>query len=73
MYFTDYIKVYLQADDSGTVASQDRLSSQPNAPDKTRTNGLSEEAAAVPINENLFVDEDLDALDDELQDLDLEE
>ncbi|KAI4470480.1 zinc finger-containing protein p48znf [Holotrichia oblita] len=62
-----------EADNSGTVAAQDRLQSQINEADKAPTNGLNEEASAVPINENLFVVEDLDALDDELKDLDLEE
>lgn len=68
-----FILHFIQADNSGTVAAQDRLQSQLNEADKAPTNGLNEEASAVPINENLFVVEDLDALDDELKDLDLEE
>ncbi|XP_022904754.1 zinc finger CCCH domain-containing protein 15 homolog [Onthophagus taurus] len=48
-----------EVDGSGTLATEDRLK--------------KDEAAAVPINENLFVDEDLDALDEELNDLELGE
>lgn len=68
-----YLNVAIQADNSGTVATEDRLQSQKTEEDEAPTNGVAEEASAVPINENLFVDEDLDALDDELKDLDLEE
>jgi hypothetical protein len=41
----------------------------------TDTGGVGEGAAAVPINENLFVDddEDLDDLDEALDDLDLQQ
>lgn len=44
---------------------------------ESETNGTPEasgttfEDEAGPINENLFLDEDLDGLDDELNDLDL--
>lgn len=43
---------------------------------EAETNGTPEasgtfEDEAGPINENLFLDEDLDGLDDELNDLDL--
>lgn len=34
---------------------------------------VGEGAAALAINENLFTEEDLEGLDDELEDLDLEE
>lgn len=34
---------------------------------------VGEGAAALAINENLFVEEDLEGLEDELEDLDLEE
>lgn len=34
---------------------------------------LEEGAAAVAINENLFIEEDLEGLEEELGDLDLEE
>ncbi|XP_050437251.1 zinc finger CCCH domain-containing protein 15 homolog [Adelges cooleyi] len=37
------------------------------------TRFVEAESAAIPINENLFVDEDLDDLDDELNELNLEE
>lgn len=56
----------------------DRLTSVKESVENTSlTNGnLNSEVdpvSAVPINENLFLDEDLDALDDELEDLDLNE
>jgi len=34
---------------------------------------VEEDAAAVAINENLFIEEDLEGLEEELGDLDLEE
>lgn len=49
----------------------------PTADETPASNGLTEasgttlEDEAGPINENLFLDEDLDGLDDELNDLDL--
>lgn len=58
-----------EVDGSGTVASDDRFKNEPTS--SSTANG--EETSAVPINENLFLDEDLDALDDELQDLEIEE
>lgn len=59
-----------QPDDSGTIASSNRLTedSQGNAETST-ANGTE----AVPINENLFLEEDLDGLEDELNDLDIDE
>lgn len=51
------------------MASEDRL----KANSEVLENGIEEGASAVPINENLFLEEDLDALDEELNDLDLEE
>lgn len=68
-----------EADDTGTKATEDRLQQLnqglPNG-DGPESQGSSdaspsdEAAAAVPINENLFLDEDLD---EELQNLDLED
>ncbi|XP_028174626.1 zinc finger CCCH domain-containing protein 15 homolog [Ostrinia furnacalis] len=67
-----------EADDTGTKASEDRLTQlgkglpngdhAPAASEAAETAEASE--AAVPINENLFLDEDLD---EELQNLDLED
>lgn len=56
-----------EVDGSGTVASEDRNTQLRNGID-------SASADAVPINENLFMDEDcLEGLDDELNDLDIED
>lgn len=70
-----------EADDSGTIAKNDRLTEQQNCNETdsttTTSNGttsdLSNNDGAVPINENLFLEEDLDGLDAELDDLDIEE
>lgn len=48
-----------EVDDTGTRLTQDRF----NGSDVT----------TIPINENLFLDEDLDDLDDELDELNLED
>lgn len=60
----------VQVDGTGTVAGDDRLKQSVAV-----ANGVpsGEEVAAVPINENLFLDEDLDALDDELNELDIDQ
>lgn len=58
-------------DESGTQAINDRLKLPDGSSNNIQTNGIEDEASAVPINENLFIEEDLDALDDELQDLEL--
>ncbi|XP_017780346.1 PREDICTED: zinc finger CCCH domain-containing protein 15 homolog [Nicrophorus vespilloides] len=60
-----------EVDGSGTLAAEDRLKAE--IPPEQTNGSVDEAAAAVPINENLFLEEDLDALDDELNDLDLEE
>ncbi|XP_026463588.1 zinc finger CCCH domain-containing protein 15 homolog [Ctenocephalides felis] len=65
-----------EVDGSGTVAAEDRLKSEKESSEDvalTNGNSNSQVESAVPINENLFLDEDLDALDDELEDLDLNE
>lgn len=75
-----------ESDDTGTQALEDRLKTQHvyNGNSSSEENGnaetgktvqsLSNEgASAVPIDENLFVDDDLDGLDDELDDLGLDQ
>lgn len=78
-----------EVDGTGTVALSDRLqataaagpddddddddsppSSTSGSSGDRKTNG---DADATPINENLFLDEDLAGLDDELNDLDLDD
>lgn len=60
-----------EVDGTGTVAKEDRFK------EENKSNGddgnAVEGASAVPINENLFLEEDLDGLDEELNDLELEE
>lgn len=63
-----------EVDGSGTLATEDRFKSEPTTNGTTPIeNGTTSSATDVPINENLFLEDDLDAIDDELQDLDLEE
>ncbi|KXJ83943.1 zinc finger CCCH domain-containing protein 15 homolog [Aedes albopictus] len=66
-----------EVDNTGTVAEEDRWQKmKANLPDEPAENGEVEGAAAVPasssdaapINENLFLDEDLEGIDDELSD-----
>lgn len=58
-----------EADGTGTVATEDRLKKN----DSTEKCVVSaEDVEPVPINENLFLDEDLDALDEELKDLEID-
>ncbi|KAG6460647.1 zinc finger CCCH domain-containing protein 15 homolog [Manduca sexta] len=62
-----------EVDDSGTKAATDRLQRLGEGlenGEKEEEESQSQEPAAVPINENLFLDEDLD---EELQNLDLED
>ena len=66
----NYVKPQ-QVDESGTQAINDRLKFPDGSSNNIQVNGIGDEASAVPINENLFTEEDLDALDDELQDLEL--
>ncbi|XP_078048760.1 zinc finger CCCH domain-containing protein 15 homolog [Augochlora pura] len=56
-----------------TVASADRLKNNEVADGENSTVTLGEGAAALAINENLFLEEDLRGLEDELEDIDLEE
>lgn len=58
-------------DDTGTIATEDRLKAAQANGETTVPNEI--DIAAVPINENLFVDDDLDGIDDELNDLDLDQ
>ncbi|XP_055595811.1 zinc finger CCCH domain-containing protein 15 homolog [Uranotaenia lowii] len=63
-----------EVDDTGTVAEADRWEKMYNALPKAAPNGVETEEAtagtsdAAPINENLFLDEDLEGIDDELSD-----
>ena len=67
---------YFQVDGTGTVATDDRFQkSKESKSDEAgieppQTNGLVTDDAG-PINEDLFMDEDLEGLDDELNDLEL--
>lgn len=58
-------------DGTGTVAAEDRLKAQP--PEAQSENATADVVDATPFNENLFLDEDLDGLDQELNDLDLDD
>lgn len=59
-------------DGTGTVATEDRFKDVPKEnSSEVATEGAA--AAAVPINENLFLEDDLDGLDKELDDIDLDE
>lgn len=66
-------------DGSGTVATDDRFfkSKKSSATikeedEESPSSDDSNENDAAPINENLFLDEDLEGLDDELNELDLD-
>ncbi|CAH1973847.1 unnamed protein product [Acanthoscelides obtectus] len=59
-----------EVDGTGTVATVDRFDSETAAASAQQK---SENAAPVPINENLFLEEDLDGLEEELDSLDMEE
>lgn len=77
------INFNFQADGTGTVAMDDRFEKlKESIPTTTasnpQTNGIDEAAGAsaaddeaAGFNENLFLDEDLEGLDDELNDLDI--
>lgn len=78
-----------EVDGTGTVAQSDRLQvqaavaaeaatalSNATTPDENGLEGTSSSSDVVdatPFNENLFLDEDLDGLDDELNELDLDD
>lgn len=68
---------FKQVDGTGTVATQDRLKPTDKPEVIAQENGESptneDVVDATPFNENLFLDEDLDGLDDELNDLDLDD
>ncbi|KAG7295865.1 hypothetical protein JYU34_020949 [Plutella xylostella] len=59
-----------EVDDTGTKATEDRLQQLNEGLANGSSSPAEGEAAEVPINENLFLDEDLD---EELQNLDLED
>lgn len=69
-YFNSNMK---DVDGTGTIADNDRFARvaapEPKEEEENATGGDN----AGPINENLFLDEDLEGLDDELNDLDLED
>ncbi|KAG8316583.1 hypothetical protein J6590_047724 [Homalodisca vitripennis] len=63
-----------EADNSGTVAAEDRLKNGVANGEASSPESPSEEgAAAVPINENLFLDDDLGDLEEELDELALDQ
>ncbi|CAK9806727.1 Zinc finger CCCH domain-containing protein 15 homolog [Anthophora quadrimaculata] len=63
-----------EIDTSGiTVAGVDRLKTNNEINNENSTVTVGEGAAALAINENLFKEEDLEGLEEELDDLDLEE
>uniref|UniRef100_A0A0K8TQX0 Zinc finger CCCH domain-containing protein 15 n=1 Tax=Tabanus bromius TaxID=304241 RepID=A0A0K8TQX0_TABBR len=59
-----------EVDGTGTVASENRM--QENA-DSSGSAMQKPSEDALPINENLFLNEDLEGLDDELNDLDIKD
>ncbi|KAG5897144.1 hypothetical protein JTB14_020873 [Gonioctena quinquepunctata] len=61
-----------EVDGTGTVATEDRFKANNDESNEATSSGTAS-GTAVPINENLFLEEDLEGLDDELNDLDLEE
>lgn len=67
--------IKFQVDGTGTIADNDRfekLKTDLETASENEENATGGDNAG-PINENLFLDEDLDGLDDELNDLDLED
>lgn len=69
------VLLMFQVDGTGTVATDDRFQKSKEEPsnkpeESSQANGLVTDDAG-PINEDLFMDEDLEGLDDELNDLDL--
>lgn len=72
MFFSK-LNFKFKVDGSGTVAATDRLEKLKETSDSPE-NSVSETVEdAAPINENLFLDEDLDCLDDELNELNLDD
>lgn len=63
--------MFLQVDGTGTIATEDRLKLPEKETESDQTTPQQDVVDATPFNENLFLDEDLDGLDDELNDLDL--
>lgn len=73
--WADVMMIIFQVDDTGTKATEDRLHQINQGLENGDENPEDQKEdpsqdAAVPINENLFLDEDLD---EELQNLDLED
>lgn len=59
-----------EVDGTGTVANDDRLK-QAEAAASTSNNAQEDVVDATPFNEDLFLDEDLGGLDDELNELNI--
>lgn len=64
-----------EVDGSGTVADQDRLEKIKETVEEeaAATTSSADVVDATPFNENLFLEEDLEGLDEELNDLDLDD
>lgn len=61
-----------KVDGTGTVAAGDRLQNNEEVA-ATPVQTSSDVVDATPFNENLFLDEDLEGLDEQLNDLDLDD
>ncbi|KAF7271320.1 zinc finger CCCH domain-containing protein 15 homolog [Rhynchophorus ferrugineus] len=62
-----------EVDGTGTLATEDRFKAEEPSSSTSQQQQPADDTAssAVPINENLFLEEDLDGLDEELEDLEL--
>lgn len=58
-------------DGTGTLATEDRFKADEPSSSTSQEAADGTASSAVPINENLFLEEDLDGLDEELEDLEL--
>lgn len=64
----------IKVDGTGTIAITNRLEDTGSTVSATKTFHAQEDVVdATPFNENLFMDEDLDGLDDELKELDIDD
>ncbi|XP_030758092.1 zinc finger CCCH domain-containing protein 15 homolog [Sitophilus oryzae] len=62
-----------EVDDSGTIATEDRFKQEEPSSSTAPQEAESSTSTAVPINENLFLEEDLEGLDEELENLDVDD
>jgi len=62
-----------EVDGTGTVATDDRLKGAAAEPEPEEQASAQDVVDATPFNENLFLDEDLEGLDEQLNDLDLDD